>query len=143
MIAALELNRIRDGHNGRLIPEDVVDEARDPRAVLHPEFIWDDAEAARIQREDHARHLIRSIVVVRQETQATPERTVRAYVNVTLDEDRHYTTVEHALSQDDLRAQVLAQALRELEAWQRKYQDLVELASLFAEIDARKRALQR
>lgn len=54
--------------NGRLEPEDVIKDARDPASPLHSYFEWNDAEAARQHRLIQARELIRSVkieVVVR------------------------------------------------------------------------------
>jgi hypothetical protein len=53
----------------RLRPEDVVEVARDPANVLHEEFVWNDAEAAREHRLDTARKLISGIrIVIQTET---------------------------------------------------------------------------
>ncbi|MEE2741122.1 MAG: hypothetical protein VYA35_07085, partial [Pseudomonadota bacterium] len=60
---------------------------------------------------------------------------VRAFVSVKRDGDRSYTSVQHALSDSDLRAQVLASAWAELEAWRRRHAELIELAKVFAVID--------
>ena len=49
--------------NRRLLPEDVVAAAADPKHVLHDYFEWDDSEAARLYRLDQARALIREVKV--------------------------------------------------------------------------------
>lgn len=49
--------------NGRLIPEDVVEAARDPESPLHKHFTWDDSEAASKQRLHEARTLIRTVQI--------------------------------------------------------------------------------
>lgn len=107
--------------------------ARDEASPLHPAFEWDDAKAAHAHRLEQASYLIRSVVIVSDEGKdAAP---VRAFVNVQRDTDRSFTTVAHAMSDTELRAQVLAKALHELQSWRYRYEELVELAKLFAQVD--------
>lgn len=129
-----ELERIRVYNNGRLEPSLVVDAARPPDAALHDAFEWDDAKAAEAHRADQARYIIRHIEVVIDKAEGDPTP-VRAFVSVKRDEDRSYTAVTDALSDPTLRAQVLAGALKELEAWRHRYAELLELAKVFAVID--------
>ncbi len=60
---AAELQRISEQHHGRLTPEAVVNEARDPASDLHNCFEWDDATAADQHRLNQARELIRGVKV--------------------------------------------------------------------------------
>lgn len=57
------LEQIRLKHGGILRPRNVVDEARNPRHVLHNEFDWLDRSAADKHRLDRARELIQCVVV--------------------------------------------------------------------------------
>ena len=59
----------------------------------------------------------------------------RGFVSVRRDDDRSYTSVAHALSDEELRAQVIADAWRELVAWRQRHAELIEFARIFAEID--------
>ncbi|QCI93376.1 hypothetical protein [Novosphingobium sp. EMRT-2] len=128
-----ELERIRVRHNGRLEPEWVVHTAKAAKNPLHDLFEWDDNVAAQNYRVDQARGIIRSIEVV---VEAAEERKpMRAFVSVVQERDRSYTSVVHAMSDPDLRKQVLRAALTELEAWRKRYAELVELAQVFAAID--------
>jgi len=131
--AGEEIERVRTAQNGRLAPLDLVEASRDPAAPLHPAFEWDNAVAAESWRVEQAKYLIRSIDVVMVSEQE--QKSVRAFVSVKRDEDRSYTSVSHAMSDADLRKQVLDNALRELEAWRNRYAELVELANVFAAID--------
>lgn len=131
--AGEEIERIRTRQNGRLEPQDIVAASRDPEATLHPVFEWDDAVAAEAYRVDQARYVIRSLVV--QISKAPDAPPVRAFVSVTRDTDRSYTSTTHALADPDLRQQVLERALAELQSWRRRYSELVELAQVFAQID--------
>ena len=133
-VAGEELERIRVRHNGRLDPAYVVDASRKRSAPLHDAFEWDDAIAAKGYRLDQARSMIRHIAVI-METPSRSEAPVRAFVSVVRGADRSYTSTAHALSDAELRAQVVTQAWRELEAWRKRYAELVELAEVFAVID--------
>lgn len=132
-IAGEELERIRTRHNGRLDAKDVVEASRDPAAPLHDHFEWSDKKAASAYRVEQAKYVIRSVeVVVSEEPDARP---VRAFVSVVQEQDRSYTSVSHALSDADLRRQVLTKALQELDAWRERYAELVELANVFVAIE--------
>ena len=65
----------------RLTPRQVVDDARDPAAVLHACFEWDDVRAAELHREQQARHVIASLRVITPTTATTPA-VQRVYVSV-------------------------------------------------------------
>ncbi len=128
-----ELERIRIKHNGRLEPEWVVHAAKGGANPLHGLFEWDNNVAAQHYRVGQARQVIRSIdVVIEEVEQAKP---IRAFVSVIRDRDRSYTSVAHAMSDPDLRRQVLLTALSELVAWRQRYAELVELANVFAAIE--------
>jgi len=126
---------------GILTPGIVVEESRPEDAPLHDEFEWDDAIAAQQYREHQARYIIRSVVV---EMPNRDDRLVRAFVSVVPDSDsapkmgvgQVYVRTTDALADEMLRKQVLKRALGELEAWQRRYEDLEELAALFQSIEA-------
>lgn len=131
--AGEELERLRVHNNGRLAQEDVVEVAKDKANPLHSHFEWNDKKAAHAYRIDQAGYLIRSITVqVSEESDAQP---IRAFVNVTRDADQSYTSVHHAMSDAELRAQVVAKAWDELAAWRKRHAELIEFATLFAVID--------
>lgn len=52
------------GQKDALLPEDVVDAARNPNSTMHSFFEWDDSEAAAKFRLVQARWLIRSVEIV-------------------------------------------------------------------------------
>jgi hypothetical protein len=127
-----ELEAIR-GVAGGLTARAVVDAARPKKHYLHRYFTWDDAIAAARYREDEARHLIRS-VVVRFTDEPTSTVPVRAFVAIGKDEDRYMPT-SVVLSQEKLRAKLLARAVEELRWFKQKYRDLSELAGVFRAIE--------
>ena len=101
--AGNEISRLRTENEGFFSPAVVVEASRPENAALHDVFEWNDALAAESFRLDQARYVIRSIVV---------------------------TSLSHAMSSEDLRRQVLARALSELQQFQRKYADFVEFAGI-------------
>lgn len=135
--AGEEMERIRVRQNGRLESKDVVKAAKPKSSPLHPHFEWDDRAAADAYRVTQAGYLIRSIQV--EIAKPTGELApIRAFVSVVRDEDRSYTSVEHAMSDDELRQQVVQQAWSELQSWRKRHAELVEFAKVFAVIEKTK-----
>lgn len=141
-IAADEINRIRDEEGEFFTPAAIVSASRSANAPLHPEFEWNDARAAEQYRQEQAAYLIRSIAVVYPDE---PERAVtRAFVSVQLDNHEHrYTTMHHAMSDSDLREKVLAQALSDMTAFQRRYDQFLDLSGVRSAFDRARAAAER
>jgi hypothetical protein len=121
------------GKKGVITPEQVVEDAQNPKSPLHDEFEWDDTEAAYKYRLDQARYLFRAIesVWVEEET----EMTVRSFVSIEEDLETPYRDGRVVLSDVELRAQWKAQALRELRSWRNRYNNIKELVEVFAAAD--------
>ena len=117
---------------GNLSAKSLLDVSRPADAPLHSEFEWDDSIAAEKFREDQARCMIRHLVV-RLDSQ--PQELVRSFFKIEAREEapESYTRIETVLKKPDMRAELLKQALAELETFQRKYSTLSELASVFNE----------
>lgn len=133
-VAGEELERIRLANNGRLAQEDVVASAKDAGNPLHPAFEWNDKRAAHLHRLSQAAHIIRKLDIVHSAGDGNDAKPIRAFVSVTRDEDQSYTSIAHAMSDAELREQVVARAHKELKDWQDRYDDLVEFAEVFAAI---------
>ena len=137
-VAATEMTRLLEEHEQRLDAADVVDAAASPMSPLHPEFEWDDSAAALQHRLLQARNLMNSVQVIFE----TPKNgsVVTSYM-VSIqkqgnDVRKHdYTALAYAMSDEDLRAEVLQTALRELAAFKRKYMNLSELAQVISVIN--------
>jgi hypothetical protein len=130
-----ELTQIYNEHNGRVPPEAVVNFARDENTALHAEFEWDDTEAAHQFRLEQARKIIRLNIDVIE----TPNGNVRMPVYVSLVSDRRggggYRALTDVMSSAEMRAQLLQQAIDELQRVRRKYESLRELTPVFAALD--------
>lgn len=132
-MAGEELDSIRRRHN-KLDAENVVLEAANEDCVLHSYFEWNDAKAAHNWRLDQAQYLIRHLDVVISGDDEE-ERTIRAFVNVVEEAERHYVSVEDAMRNPVLREQVVARAFAELESWRNRHAELTEFARIFASVD--------
>lgn len=127
------LEAIRVAHGGGLAPRNVVVDARDPASPLHRYFEWRDNVAALKYRENQARDLIRSVVVCYDES---PNNPVPAFVCVAKGDEFHpYQATNIALANTESRDYVLEQAMKELQAWKKKYRHLSELAGVLCCMD--------
>lgn len=138
--AGRELESIRKADGGELTPQSVVDRARSANSSLHDHFEWDDALAAEQHRLSQAGELIRSITIDVSRSNIEAPKQVRAFVNVVREGRRHYTSTLVALSDGELRAQVLAKAWADLEAWRERHAELTEFARIFSAIDLEREA---
>lgn len=130
-----ELRRI-ENERGKLLPKDVVEAARSATSPLHPHFEWDDSEAAEKYRLDQARTLIR--VCVEFVGNGGSKRRIQAFVS--LSSDRHagggYRSLTQVMAMDDLRAQLLEDALADIDRFRAKYASVAELADVLKIMDA-------
>jgi len=129
MTVAQELLALTD-ESGFIKPHSVVEWAREnPDSELHKRLEWDDGLAAEEWRLWQVRHLI-AVNVVSDEGKR---------VTISLVQDRHsdggYRCIDQVMSNAELRALALSQALAEFRVWQRKYQYLRELAQIFEAAD--------
>lgn len=129
------IEAIWEQKNGDLQPLDIVEDARNPKSPLHPNFEWDDTLAARHYREHTARNLLGAIVRVSMNDEPL-SNPVRAFVNVNRGSaDRSYMPVIVAMRDPDIRENVLRQALNELSRWKKKYADYREFATVIDAIE--------
>ena len=108
----------------------LVDVSRPEDAPLHKEFEWDDAVAGEKYREEQARSILRQVIFYHPESQEP----IRKYYHVYHDDPTYYP-IDVILKKPDMREQLLKNALKDLEAFKRKYSQLVELAAVFTAID--------
>lgn len=127
--------------DGAVTPAEIVCDAERKVSPLHDFFEWDNKTAATMYRVDQARYLLRSIHVVIKQNDHEQEQ--RAFYNVVIkseateEDERVYVHLDRVLGEEDLRQQVIAQALAKLVTWQAKYKLYKEsvLAPIFAVID--------
>lgn len=115
----------------------LVDLAKDPKHPLHGEFIWDDARAAEQQRLARARTIINSVCL----RITRPDETKPLYQPITVSVKMDITVPSmaakptrvrvpftRAFADEDLRAQVVKTAMKELRTWIDRYEMLNELS---------------
>lgn len=125
-----ELERLCAANAGVLDAKLVVDDARDEASPLHPAFEWDDELAAERWRLDQARGLARGLTVkVVEKSDAEP---VRAFVRLSVDEDRGYHSMPDVLRSPLMRKQLVEQALREAQQWWDRYEETLRDVEEFA-----------
>ena len=133
-----ELERIKKNHDGAVLPEVVLIEAKKSRNPLHREFTWDDSEAAHEYRLEEARRMIRHIEVVYVDMPKSP---MRAYEIVTqhavmdVPERKVYRSTDEIMKDPILRDELLARAIRDAITYRKKYHALQELSQVFAVLD--------
>lgn len=132
-VAGKEIQRLLKERGGELEADDVVQSASSPASPLHREFEWDDTKAAREHRLCQARNLMNSIQVTLVGKDEEPI-TMSVFVAVQTEEEKRYMDVTVAMGDSEKRENILAQALRELKAFQRKYGNLKELATVIEAI---------
>lgn len=118
------LEKIAEEHKGELTPKAVVEVARTKTHPLHPHFEWNDNIAAEAYRLDQARNLIR---IVRVEDASTDDGTARAFISINDGDSTAYRPLDLIKKSADLQLALLKQADKELQAFERRYQALVEI----------------
>lgn len=117
--------------SGSLTPKRLVDVSRPEDAPLHNEFEWDDEVAAELYRENQAAHVIRCIVV---KTEEKAEPAVRAFFPVHKENPSTYTSIQTIVKRPDLMDTLLEQAVKEMTAFQKKYESIEMLRPLCNEM---------
>lgn len=118
-----ELARLGASNAGHIRPKDVIEAARNPRSALHKLIEWDDAKAADSYRLDQAREIIR---IIRVEVDEAPPQ--RAFLSVN-DGKTSYRTAQEVRSSVHLQDLVLRSALKELQAFQKRYAEIEDVCS--------------
>lgn len=132
--AGAELSLIEKETKTSLTPEAVLDRARTANSALHEHFEWDDGVAAEAHRLTQAGEIIRSIVIDVSRSNLSVQN-IRAFVSVEQAGKRSYISTARAMSDADLRKQVVRRAWEDFEALRKRHEGLSELARIFEAID--------
>lgn len=119
--------------NGNLSAESLLDANRPVDAPLHNEFEWDDSVAAEEYRKSQARHIINCLCIA-METDDGKEEKQRVFFNIVRTEGnyKHINTIVRSADDTDL---LLEAAIKELQAFERKYRRLTQLVKVFEAIE--------
>lgn len=134
--AGREMEDVRRQNGGALTPENLLERARSANSAVHGHFEWDDEKAAHQHRVSQAGDLIRAITIDISTSNIEPAKTIRAFVSVERHGERSYTSTVHAMTDADLRRQVVQRAWADLEAWRERHKELTEFARIFTAMDA-------
>ena len=115
-----------------LTAENVVNASRDKDAPLHDEFEWDDEVAAEEWRKRQAQNMISNLSIVLVETEDEDATPVRAFYATEL---HHYENIETIMTDSAKKISLMQKAVRELQAFKKKYSVLSELSKVFDSID--------
>jgi len=115
----------------RVIPQKVVDTARNPRSPIHACFNWNDKVMAESARRQRARQLIGSLVFVKIEVPNTKPLEVRAFHSLREApyNRRSYLPVARIMTSKDLKASLLGDAAKSLEEFLLRFQGIIAVAS--------------
>lgn len=120
--------------NGYITPEMVWKAAEDPDSPIHGDFEWNERKAAENHWRERARNMVNHIVVVRTYDEPADEA-LRAFVSVVVSEkERAYVDIETVKSDEEMRQDLIDDILAKLKAFQKRYEQITELDSIWAEI---------
>ena len=124
-IVGQELDRIAKKYDG-FQPQDIVDESKPDKAVLHPVFEWNDGVAGNNWRKYEARQIVRTVEVLDDKSN-TP---VPAYVNVrVVNVGQSYQTGPVVVIRDDMMSSAYAELLGQLTGSMLSLEKLITLDS--------------
>lgn len=138
-VALNAVERLRQKHGGQVTPEHIVEAARPAKSELHALFEWDDAKAAAEHRRAQAGRMLRSIEVVYKEMPKTPMRhfEIIQKKHSSVPESRtYYSTAEEVMADPKARDRLVAEAVKSLIQFRRRYEGLSELEVVLRSIDA-------
>lgn len=121
--------------NGKLTRELVLEDARDESSIIHDCFEWNDTVAAENYRLTQATCLITNLDVV-VETEEKKPVICRAFVNTSEGHKGAFVNINTAFQSQETKDLVMQRAIKELQAFERKYHDLKVFSNLFEEIES-------
>lgn len=132
-VAGRVCQQLQESEKG-LTPATLLEASRSIDAPLHVEFEWDNDVAAEKYRLNQAQKIIQNIVIVTDTVDGAEAHQDRAFV-ITPGGRTNYVSLQSALSNDEWRKHLLAEAKRELMNFTQKYRRFQELANVNAAID--------
>lgn len=133
-VAGKELEKIEKKY-GEVTSELVLQSATPEDSPLHSIFEWDDRKAAHSYRLQQASVMICNLAREVESEEDSKPKVIRAYVDVSENTRGSFVNIGAAFQNQDSRDIVLQRALNELKAFEEKYKNLLEFASLFEVID--------
>ena len=132
-VAGEIIQRLAD--EGRLTPQELVDEARPESSPLHKGFEWDDAKAAENYRRGQATRMIRAIVVKESAVIDGGSEEIPVKIFNQTERGDTYESLRTILVDSYKAEALLDKAKEELRSFRAKYSQLERLRSLMSAID--------
>lgn len=127
-----ELEALIEQKDGVLMADDVVQASASPESSMHPIiYRYSDEDAAYRYRLDEARKMLHSVRVVTEDN-SEPQR---VYVHVVTEDVQGYVTTARVQTEAELYARLLEIALKELDSFQKRYQQISELQPVLESIE--------
>lgn len=120
---------------GRLTPQDLVEEARPIDSPIHKGFEWDDAKAAENYRRHQASIMIRAIVVRESEVIENGREDVSVKIFNLPEKGGSYESLRTILLDEDKAENLLARAKEELGYFRKKYSQIQRLSKVISAIN--------
>lgn len=133
--AGQHIEWLQQKRGGSLTAKDLLEDARSAKSPLHKAFEWSDGKAAEAYRLQQARHILQSIIIEVKIKRGADPTPMRAFVNVEKRGQSTYVGLQTAMSDRELRAQVVERAWQELLSWRNRYTEYSEMAKMCAAID--------
>lgn len=111
---------------GKLTPEILVEEARDPKHPLHDRLEWDDRVGGEAWRRAQAHELIQSVKIVYRDAVSGEERSLRAFHAVRTEKGHVYEPLNKVVEDPVLTRIVLADMEREWRQLKKRYDQFAE-----------------
>lgn len=134
-----EIERIRKANGGDLTIKNIIDAARNKNNVLHPQIFDKPIKAAAEEYyKSRAQLTLRMLVIEREDIDPLSGKTkVIEYRHICVVDEiqQHkthvYSSTEEAMNDPDRRQRLIDAAVKELEAFEKKHADLIELDAVF------------
>lgn len=114
---------------GRGTSAELIKEARDPKSGIHDCFEWDNNVAGEKFRLWQACNYWGAIRIELRQPDGNAVK-VPAFIPIVVAGEQAYRPVTEVAENPDWRAQMIVQAKRELESWQRRYEMLTAVARM-------------
>ena len=114
-------------------PDEIVQDASVPSSPLHDYFEWDNDKCGVHYRKQQARNLLNHIEI--RIIHETKEFIIPAYSHIIVNQNKRYVSTVEALSDEEMRQQMLNEALQQLHYWKEKYKILKELNQIVTSIE--------
>lgn len=131
-----------------ITPKDVLQDASDPRSIMHSFFEWDNRKAAAAHRLQQARQLLARLVVIYHDPLGN-EVKVREYVRLVHDRpSTHelrggYFPRQKAMTNSGLEQQCVEKAVVELESWMNRWRGFKRIEASYAGVQESLSQLRR